>query len=107
MENPIRRWTPPDWPPSTNDITLEPPTTTSLPSTTSTPNTVEIIPTPPAIAVDNDRYQWRIISFVFIGLAGMLLIVTVLLYLAMPKRRPIEEAVFSIPRPNLVTKAWI
>lgn len=104
-------WTIPDWPPSSNSDEDESPT---VPGQTTTPivptvQPTEILPHPPTTITSNDDGQWKVISVVFITLTVILFLITIGLWIVIPKPKksiyhgPITsgQKIYSIPRPQV------
>lgn len=103
-------WTVPNWPPSANTDEDNEPTisdeSTAPAATTIQP--IEILPHPPTTEISSEDIRWRIISIVFIALTLILLLISIILYIVMPKpKKTIRykndnqcQQIFSIPRPK-------
>lgn len=106
------KWTVPNWPPSSisdqTDEEEEPETTSGIVATSLIPP-AEILPHPPtgsSSSNSNGSEHWKVISFIFIGITLILFLVTVALWVIIPKPKitiancPLQK-VYSIPRPTI------
>lgn len=86
------------------------PIATNTTPSVSTIQTTEILPHPPTTENTSEDAEWRIISFVFIALTIILFVITIALYIVLPKPKKYVcheadshcQKVYSIPRANIV-----